>query len=111
VLAELAGPGDPAASYEIRESVQLAFLTVIQLLPPRQRAALLRWDVLGLSAANLQPAVAAYQRDGAIARAYGIMVFTVRDGTISEITGFADPALFPLFGLSQQAPPGGSHGL
>ena len=28
---------DPAASYEVRESVQLAFLTVIQLLPPRQR--------------------------------------------------------------------------
>ena len=221
-LAELAGPGDPAASYEIRESVQLAFLTVIQLLPPRQRAALLLRDVLGFSAAetaqilrssqasvtsalqraratleayraagrlgrlsapspgaeraladrftaawhagdipalvsalagdclltmppaplayrgreaigaffatvpaagdltairlvpvraNLQPAVAAYQRDGAIARAYGIMVFTVRDDTISEITGFADPALFPLFGLPRQAPPGGSHGL
>jgi len=73
--------------------------------------------------ANLQPAVAAYQRDGAVARGYGIMVLTVRDDTISEITGFADPALFPLFGLSQQAPwppgqaarahrpAGGSHGL
>ena len=36
-LRELAGPGDPAAGYEVRESVQLAFLTVIQLLPPRQR--------------------------------------------------------------------------
>jgi len=40
-LGELAGAGDPAAGYEVRESVQLAFLTVIQLLPPRQRAVLL----------------------------------------------------------------------
>jgi RNA polymerase sigma-70 factor, ECF subfamily len=53
--------------------------------------------------ANGQPAVAAYLRDGATARAYGIMVLTVRDGMISEITGFADPSLFSLFGLPQQA--------
>jgi len=36
-------------------------------------------------------------------RAYGIMVPTVRDGMIGEITGFADPSLFPLFGLPQQS--------
>ena len=31
------------------------------------------------------------------------MVLTVRAGLIGEITGFADPSLFPLFGLPQQA--------
>jgi RNA polymerase sigma-70 factor (TIGR02960 family) len=205
----------PAADelYELRESVSLAFLTVIQVLPARQRAVLLLRDVLGFSAAetarlldmtvaavtsalqrargaldphrasgripgrapaaddeiagelldkfitawhandvpalvsllredvlltmppfpaayrgrdaigqflhtvpagghldqitliptraNLQPAVAAYVRDpdGADSAAYGIMVLTVAGDRIIEITGFADPALFPAFGL------------
>jgi RNA polymerase sigma-70 factor (TIGR02960 family) len=230
-LSELADHDDPAARYELRESVQLAFLTVIHLLPPRQRAALLLRDVLGFSAAetaqilqtssasvtsalqraratveghrasgrlrpgsaadpaaartladrfttawhagdipalvsvlagdclltmpplplayrgrqaiaaffgtvpaagdiaaiglvpiraNCQPAVAAYTRARDRAEAYGIMVLTARDGQISEITGFADPSLFPLFGLPQQTAwhpatsgqqPGGADGL
>jgi RNA polymerase sigma-70 factor (ECF subfamily) len=44
-------PG-PHARYELRESVSLAFLAAIQLLPPRQRASLLLHDVLGWSAGD-----------------------------------------------------------
>jgi RNA polymerase sigma-70 factor (ECF subfamily) len=40
----------PAARYETRESISLAFITALQLLPPRQRAALLLCDVLDFPA-------------------------------------------------------------
>lgn len=203
----------PAARYDLRESVQLAFLAAIQLLPPRQRAVLILRDVLGWKAgevaelleaseasvnsalqraratldqrhaegivrldskppsdeversllrryvaaweavdidglvavlredavmtmppspavfrggraiaeffasvpaegrldeiplvptrANRLPALAAYLFDAeaGVYRAYGIMVFTIEGDEIGEITGFGDPALFPLFGL------------
>jgi len=42
-------PG-PAARYETRESIQLAFVALIQQLPPRQRAIVLLCEVLGWSA-------------------------------------------------------------
>ena len=204
---------EPQAHYDLRESVDLAFLSAIQLLPARQRAVLLLRDVLAFSAAetaglldttvagvnsalqrsrtalhehratgrlrpdqraessaversllrrylaawhacdipalvallredalltmppyplayrgreaiaqflatvpaggrldqitlvptraNMQPAVAAYVRDPGSRRAtaYGIMVLTIDGSVIGEITGFADPALFPFFGL------------
>jgi RNA polymerase sigma-70 factor (ECF subfamily) len=43
---------NPEARYALRESVQLAFIAVIQQLPPRQRAALLLCDVSGWSASE-----------------------------------------------------------
>ncbi|HEX4019497.1 MAG TPA: sigma-70 family RNA polymerase sigma factor [Frankiaceae bacterium] len=44
-------PG-PAARYESREAISLAFITAVQLLPPNQRAVLLLRDVLGYRAAE-----------------------------------------------------------
>ncbi|TFV87038.1 RNA polymerase subunit sigma-70 [Blastococcus sp. CT_GayMR16] len=45
------GPG-PAARYGAREAVELAFMTALQTLPPRQIAALLLCDVLSFSTAE-----------------------------------------------------------
>jgi RNA polymerase sigma-70 factor (ECF subfamily) len=44
-----AAPG-PAARYETKETVALAFIAALQALPPRQRAALILRDVLGYHA-------------------------------------------------------------
>jgi RNA polymerase sigma-70 factor (ECF subfamily) len=43
---------NPGARYASREATKLAFVAVIQQLPPRQRAALLLCDVLGWAAAE-----------------------------------------------------------
>ena len=51
LLEDVADPrAGPEARYEQRESISLAFITALQLLPPRQRAALIFTDVLDFSA-------------------------------------------------------------
>lgn len=54
LLAELPddAPG-PEPRYEMREAISLAFVTALQLLPPRQRAAVILHEVLGYRAAEV----------------------------------------------------------
>src|SRR5687768_7556972 len=71
-LLELVAPreGEPDAIVVTKETIELAFLTVIQLLTPPQRAALILCDVLGWSAAEaatLETTVASV--NGALQRA------------------------------------------
>lgn len=73
---------DPAARFDLKESVALAFIAVIQLLPPRQRAALLLRDVLAWSAREVAAALgcSVASANSALQRARGTLRARHSDG-------------------------------
>ena len=79
-----AAPG-PEARYEQTESISLAFVTALQLLPPRQLAVLVLRDVLGFHASE---------------------VADMLDSTVGSVTSALKRARA---GLQQKLPSGGAR--
>ena len=69
------GLADPAGRYSIRESVNLAFVSALQLLSPRQRASLILRDVLDWRAAEVAALleVSTASVESALARARSVI--------------------------------------
>jgi RNA polymerase sigma-70 factor (ECF subfamily) len=57
------------------------------------------------TAANGQPALAAYMRgDDGVYYAHAIMVLTIAASRVTRVTSFNDPGLLEIFGLPQVVP-------
>jgi RNA polymerase sigma-70 factor, ECF subfamily len=79
-------PATPEREAERRETIGLAFVTAVQLLPPRQRAALVLRDVLGWSARETadQLGVSVAAANSALQRARERVERQRRDGTLAR---------------------------
>jgi len=84
-------PG-PEARYETTEAISLAFITALQLLPPRQRAALVLRDVLGYHAAEVALMLGTTQEsvNSALKRARATV-----DNHLADSSGSGRPARQP----------------
>ncbi|MGC1754534.1 MAG: RNA polymerase subunit sigma-70, partial [Trebonia sp.] len=93
-------PG-PEARYETTEAISLAFITALQLLPPRQRAALVLRDVLDYHAAEVAQMLGTTQEavSSALKRARATVDNHLADssstGSSSSGTGSRRPARQP----------------
>lgn len=91
--------GSPHARYELLESVELAFITALQHLPVNQRAALLLFDVLGLSAREIADLMATSPAsvNSALQRARALLATLNPDPSQQPaLRAFGDPALSEL---------------
>jgi RNA polymerase sigma-70 factor (TIGR02960 family) len=81
-------PG-PEARYETTEAISLAFITALQLLPPRQRATLVLRDVLGYHAAEVAHMLGTTQEgvNSALKRARATVDNHLADSSSAGVTG------------------------